>query len=205
MARGAGRVASLGFAEGFDRLQHVADDVDRGRRGNFCHPVDFPEKPVGEVEHLPEIAEQSIAPAVARILDEQLSIALNCVQRGAELMTQPARIAVIAPRSGDSLCNQPGKLLSRHPHPLEVRNEFLQILPLSVLDENVEEPEDGGNGGPEFLLQKGGCRTLETVAAHNRTVGCIAVVHASRRALRAFLSMRYVVTGIKDFSLFRTA
>jgi len=85
-------------------------------------------------------------------------------------MTQPARIAVIAPRSGDSLCNQLGKLLSRHPHPLEVRNEFLQLLPLSILDENVEEPEDGGNRGPEFLPQKGGGRTLETAAKGNFTV-----------------------------------
>ena len=104
-------------------------------------------------------------------------------------MTQPARVAVIAPRRGDNLCDQLGKLLSRQSHPLEVGNESLQILPLCILDENVEEPEDGGNGGPEFLPQKGGGRTLETAAAHDRSP-------ARARSASIFCNSRGNSTGL---------
>ena len=44
-----------------------------------------------------------------------------------------------------------------------------EIVPACVVEQNIDKADDRGDGGAEFLPQKGGDCVLEPVAAHDRS------------------------------------
>src|SRR3984893_16487738 len=101
MARCSALIWNIDFVERPYRLQHVADDVDRWRRSDVADTVDFLEQAIGEVKHIAEIAQQSVPPAVARLLDQQLAITLDRVQRCAQLVAKTGGLAFDSVRGVD--------------------------------------------------------------------------------------------------------
>ena len=159
----------IGVAERRYRLQHSADDLDRRRRGGFYHAVDFTEQAIGEVEHLAEIVQQGVASAVAGLLDEQLAIALDRVQRRPQFVAEPSGRTFAFLRAVHELGDQRGKLLAGRPHSLEIGNDVRDFVPVCVLEKDVDKADDRSDGRAEFLPQKGGDRVLEPPAAHDRS------------------------------------
>ena len=73
--------------------------------------------------------------------------------------------------------------VSSRPHPLEIGNEICVTLPPRVFDQKIEKADDRGDRRAEFLLEKGGDRAFEALAAHDGSpcAGSSASIFCSRR------------------------
>ena len=98
MARDGVRIGNSDVVERSHRLQDGADDVDRRRRG-FSNAIDLPEQAIGQVENLAEIGQQRVPTGVLRFLDQQFAIALDRVQRRAQVVPKPGGLDVCPPAS----------------------------------------------------------------------------------------------------------
>ena len=122
-----------------------------------------------------------------RLLDEQLAIALDRIQRRTQLMPQPSGVA----GGLNGLRDQFRKLRSGGSHALEVGDEVCKFVAARVLDQNVEKADDRGDRGAEFLPQERRERMLESPAAHERSpsrVSSASIFCNSRGSSTGFVS-----------------
>ena len=125
------------------------------------HGVDLAQQLVGGLFELGEIRPQRMFAVGLHILDQQLAIALDGVERGAQVMPQPAVkrlrglvLAAIRGRVADNAFDECVQLHASAAHPIEVGKHGIELQPACVLDDHVEEFGDGRRRRLYLLAQE---------------------------------------------------
>ena len=171
--------------------QHIGDDVEllgaaigavravtllpRQRH----HGVDLAEQLVGGFLELGEIRAQRMFAVGLHILDQQLAIALDGVERGAQVMPQPPVkrlrglvLLAIRGRVADDAFDECVQLHAGAAHAVEVGEHGIELQPARILDDHVEKFGDGGRRRLHLLAQERRQGPIEALVRCGARHGC---------------------------------
>src|SRR5579863_2199853 len=142
-----------------------------GRVGQIEKSVDLHEQLLGRGQDLANINQNLGATAVTRVLDDEFAVAFDRVQRRAQIVPQPAleygRVPIISDRTLRGEIDQTAELLlEQEPgrtDPAKVGQIGLISAATRILDQNIRQPNNGGDRCAKLLAYEGCNDTLQAL------------------------------------------